>query len=124
MDQVDFGYVDKDGDTIYCNCFQKYIDARFTLERPEADWKKLVSKTETVFDFLVEEGNNRGFDVDEILEIPTSNGSTCFSVASCFSKKIIDYIIQRGIKVNSITTKMMVPAFKYPDLAIPMKFIF
>ena len=120
MDQVDFGYVDKDGWTIYIICFQIYIDARFDLKRPEAEWKNLVSKTETVFDFLVKEGNERGFDVDSILEIPTSTGETCFRIASQCSKKIMDYIIQRGIQVNTITTDMMVPVFEYPELAIPM----
>ena len=59
MEQVDFGYVGRDGNTIYRKCFQRYINARFALKVPEADWKKLVTKTETVFDFLVEEGNKR-----------------------------------------------------------------
>ena len=106
--------------TIYRQCFQRYIDARFTLNRPEAEWKKLVTKTETVFEFLVEEGNKRGFNVDLILEIPHSTGETCFNVASRCSKKITDYIIQRGIKVNSIKTDMLIPAFKYSELAVPM----
>ena len=90
------------------------------MKKPEAECKKLMSKTETVFDFLVEEGNKRGFDVDNILEIPSSSGSTCFSVASRYSKKISEYFIGRGIKVNSIRTNMMVPAFEYPDLAVSM----
>ena len=120
MEQVDFGYVGRGGFTIYRQCFQRYINTRFTLERPEGEWKKLVSKTETVFDFLIEEGNKRGFDVESILEIPTSEGSTCFNLASRCSKKIMQFIIGRGIKVNSIQTNMMVPAFIYPDLAFPM----
>ena len=108
MDQVDFGYIGRNGMTIYRSCFNTYINARFALKRPETEWKKLVSKTEQVFDFLVLEGNKRGFNVDNILEIPSSTGSTCFKVASDFSKKIIKYIIGREIKVNSITTNMMV----------------
>ena len=120
MNQVDFGYVGGNGFTIYSICFQPYIQARFVLEKPEAEWKKLLPKTETIFDFLVEEGNKRGFNVDNILEIPTSSGSTCFSIASQCSKKIMYYFIQREIKVNSITTEMAVPDFKYPDLAVPM----
>ena len=120
MDQVDFGYTGKSGSTIYKICFQRYIDARWTLKKQEAQWKKLVSKTETVFYFLVEEGNKRGFDVDSILEIPTSIGSTCFSNASDCSKRISNYFIQRGINVNSIKTTMFVPNFEYPDLAVPM----
>ena len=94
MDQVDFGYVGRRGLTIYRQCFQRYINDRWTLKKPEAEWRKLVSKTETVFDFLVEEGNKRGFNVDSILEIPTSNGDTCFIVASKCSKKIMDYMTQ------------------------------
>ena len=92
MDEVDFGYIGKNGITIYRRCFTPYLNARFVLERPEAEWKKLVTQTETVFDFLVEEGNKRGFNVDEILEIPSSDGSTCFLVASQCSKKILNYI--------------------------------
>ena len=102
MDQVDFGYVGRGGFTFYHQCFQIYTNARFTLRRPEAEWKRLISKTETVFGVLVDEGYKRGFDVEAILEIPTSTGDTCFSIASRCSKKIMDYITQRGIKVNNI----------------------
>ena len=120
MGEIDFGYVGTRGFTIYSRCFQKYIIARFISKRPESEWEKLVSKTETVFYFLVEEGNKRGFDVNSTLEIPTSDGSTCFGFASQCSSKIAEYIIGIGIKVNSIRTMMMVPDFKYPELAVPM----
>ena len=69
---------------------------------------------------MVEEGNKRGFNVDEILEIPTSTGGTCFAIASQCSKKIMKYIIRRGININYITTDMIVPFFKYPEFAVPM----
>ena len=90
------------------------------MKRPQAELKKLISKTEKVFYFLVKEGKKRGFNVDEILEIPTPVGQTCFQLASQCSKKIMKYIIGRGIKVNSIRTNMMVPDFEYPDLVVPM----
>ena len=102
MEQVDFGYLGRDGSTIYSSCFQRSLNARFILKRSEGEWKKLVTKTETVFDFLIEEGNRRVFNVDKLLEIPTSKGDTCFSIASRCSKKISEYLIGRGIKVNSI----------------------
>ena len=89
MDQVDFGYVGRNGLTIYRQCFQRYINARFTLNRPEAEWKKLVSKTETVFNFLIEEGNKRGYDVDSILEIPDSTGETCFTAVARLGCKLL-----------------------------------
>ena len=117
MEQVDFGYVGRDGDTIYTRCFQRYLNARFSLK---AEWKRLVTETERVFDFLIQEGKKRGFDVDSILEIPSSDGSTCFHIASQCSQKISNYFLQKRIKVNSIKTDMIVPAFKYPDMAVPM----
>ena len=120
MDRVDFGYVGKDGFTIYNNCFQRYINARFTLKRNKADWSFLVTKTETLFFLLIEKGKRFGFDVNAILEIPTSAGSTCFSTASQCSKEITSYIIERDIKVNSITPHMVNPAFDYPDFARKM----
>ena len=90
------------------------------MKIPESKWKKLVTKTETVFFyFLVKEGNKRGFDIGSILEIPDSTGETCFRIASQCSKKISEYLIRR-IQVNSIDTEMMTPAFKYPDLAVSM----
>ena len=120
MDRIDFGYIGKNGASIYISCFQPYAQARFVLKKSESEWKNLVAKTETVFHFLVEEGNKRGFDVDSILEIPTSTGSTCFNIASGCSKKISTYIIEREIKVNTITATMLVPPFIFPDLAVPM----
>ena len=120
MKQGDFGYVDKDGFTIYRRCFQKYITSRLTLKRPKSEWSKLVPETEAVFYFLVKQGIDNGCDVDSILEIPPSDGSTCFDVASGCSEKICNYIIARGIKVNSIRTTMKIPQFEYPSLIIQM----
>ena len=120
MKQVDFGYVDVDGFTIYTRCFQKYINSRFALKRPISEWSKLVTEIEAVFDFLVVQGLNNDCDVDLILEIPTSTGETCFDIASRCSKAICDFIIATGIKVNSINTDMMVPDFVYPSLSIQM----
>ena len=120
MREVDFGYVGNDGLTIYTNCFGKYLISRFRLKRPSSEWSKLVTETEAVFDFLVEQGINNGYDVDSILEIPDSTGETCFFFASKCSEKICNFIIERGIKVNSITTDMMIPNFEYPSLTIQM----
>ena len=120
MAQVDFGYVNKDGFTIYRMCFQKYLMARYVLQKPESEWKELVLKTEEVFDYLVAEGRKYRFDVDSILEIPISTGNTCFGIASVSSKKICEYIIGRGVKVNTIKTTMEIPCFEYPEFAIQM----
>ena len=120
MEQVDFDYVGRGGNTIYSTCFQPLMTARCDLRKPEADCLKLILATEELFDFLVNEGNKYGFNVDEILEIPDLTGSTCFLMALQLSKHISDYIIGREIKVNTITTHMVVPGFHYPDLTISM----
>ena len=106
MERVDFGYVGKDESTIYRACFNQYLTLRYTLGRPKSEWSKLVQQTETVFDFLVDQGINNGYDVDTILEIPDSAGGTCFSIASNGSEKICNFIIGREISVNSINTDM------------------
>ena len=59
MAQVDFGYVGQDGVTIYRQCFEQYIGARYTFKKPEAEWKELVTKTEEVFYYLVAEGKKQ-----------------------------------------------------------------
>ena len=120
MELVEFDYVGRAGCTIYSSCFQRYINARYVLERPEVDWSKLVVKTEAVFYYLVNEGHKYGFNVDSILEIPTSNGLTCFHIASQCSENISKFLITRGIKIHSISTNMIVPEFQYSDLAIQM----
>ena len=120
MDQVDFRYVGHGGHTIYKTGFDRYLHALFILKRSKDECSKLLSKTEKVFEYLVNKGTKYGFDVDSILEIPSLNGSTCFSTASKFSKKISFYIMNRDIKVNSIDTAMMVPDFSFPDLALQM----
>ena len=120
MERVDFDYVGRDGCTIYRTCFERYLNARMVQKRSKDDWSKLVVQTEEIFDFLIQQGNKNGFDVNSILEIPTSNGSTCFSVAVQFSHKISKYILGREIKVNCIRSSMMTPDFTYPDLTVQM----
>ena len=125
MENVDFDFVENiagntEEVTIYRRCFQKYLNARYSLKLPETQWSKLVPKTEAVFFYLVEQGIKNGYNVNSILELPDSSGITCFACASQCSRKICYEIIERGIKVNSITTLMMVPTFKYPDLTIQM----
>ena len=119
MDQVDFGYVGETSSTIYRMCFQGYTNAR-SLKIPLADMSSPVTKTEKIFFFLVDHGNNNGYNVDSILEIPDSGGGTCFQHASRCSPDIMLYIIRRGIKVNSISSNMLVPGFNCSDLSIEL----
>ena len=119
MKEVDFGYVGDSGCTIYRACFDKYLTARETKLSSDR-LVSLIMKTEEIFFFLVEQGNKNGYNVDAILEIPDNTGNACFPVASQCSFNICNYIIARNIKVNSITTYMMVPSFKSSKLTIQM----
>ena len=120
MEYVDFDYVGEGGFTIYRRCLQKYIRSRYTLQKPEAEWSKLVKETETVFYFLLEKGLENGFNVDLILEMPDSYGSTCFLIASDCSRRLSSYWVNRVIRLNSITTDMNIARFTYPELSIKM----
>ena len=119
MGQVDFHYVGALGMTIYRRCFTKYGNARGS-EKPTAELAKLVYRTERIFFFLVKQGFKNGYNIGSILEIPDSQGGTCFQAATTCSPKIMKFILERAIKVNTIKLDMQVPAFIYSDLTIQM----
>ena len=119
MAQVDFRYVGVLGMTIYNASFRKYGTAR-ALGKPTAELSKLIYKTERIFFFLVKQGIKNGYNIGSILEIPDSQGGTCFQAAATCSRKIMKFILERAIKVNSIQLDMQVPTFYYSDLTIQM----
>ena len=116
MSSVDFDYVEKNGCTIYRSCFSQYNKARSSDNIPTEEMYKIIEKTEAVFELLVEQGTKYGFNVDAILEMPDSSGQTCLHFAAVLSEKICNYIIERPIKVNTIT--MFMSTSFDPDLAI------
>jgi len=122
MDDIDFGFMDKNGFTIYRMCFERYVNARWTLKKPEKEWLKLVPKVEETFFWLVEQSQKilGILAVNEIIQRPSSDGGTCFLLATQCSPKISMFILYQDIKINSITTDMMIPSFKYPELAKQM----
>ena len=122
MDEIDFGFINKNKTTIYRQCFKRYLNARWTLKKPKEDWSKLVPKVEETFFWLMEQGQTKlGIEaVNEIIQRPDSTGSTCFSNASRCSPKIAKFILSQDIKINCISTVMMIPSFKYPGLAEQM----
>ena len=119
MEQVNFDFVGDDGFTIYRQCLEKYTRSRF-LKRPESECSKIITETENLFEILVAMGIKNGADVDSILERPDQRGETCLDIASRFSDKVYNNIINRGINMNSIRTDMMVRDFRTPELAIQM----
>ena len=119
MEQVNFGYVGDDGFTIYRQCLE-YARRRILLKKSESELSEIVTETETLFEILVAMAIKNGYDVDAILKNPDLRGETCYDIASRFSEKISNNILNRGIIVNSIRTDMMVRDFKNPKLAIQM----
>ena len=83
-------------------------------------YKALIPKIEALFDYCIQEGSKRGFDIDSVLEIPSVRGHTCFQIASSMSEKITKYILDRPIKINSIDMNLMIPEFKFADLSSQM----
>ena len=138
MKHVDFDYVGLDGLTIYRCCFEKFVRHlnileanvplnEIFLQKSREKWWTLkeeqttTQRLEEVFFFLVEQGNKNGYNLDAILEIPDSIGQTCLIVASKCSKKILNYLIERDIKVNCISILMLIPDLQYhPDLTVTM----
>ena len=119
MEQVNFGYVGHDGFTIYRQCLE-YTRSRILLKKTESELSEIVTQTETLFEILVAMAIKNGYNVDAILKKPDLRGETCFDIASRFSEKISNNIINRGINVNSIRTDMMVRDFRSPKLAVQM----
>ena len=122
MNEIDFGYIGIGGFTIYRNSFNKFIIARFVLKISESERSKLIPKVEETFFWLVGESQKRlGTEaVNKIIEIPSSSGSTCFEVATACSPKILKFILNQEIRINSIQTNMTIPWFQYPELAEQM----
>ena len=98
------------------------MDAKWILKKPKEEWSKLVPKVEDTFFWLVEQGQKKlGIEaVNELIQKPDSNGSTCFSIASRCSPKIAKFILSQDIKINSIRPDMVTPSFAYPELAEQM----
>ena len=92
LDEVDFGSIGEGGMTVFCLCFQRYLDTRVRLKRPKSDCVKLIDRTEEMFFFLIEQGSSRGYNTDDILEIPNKTGLTYFLMAANKSHKITKYI--------------------------------
>ena len=104
MKQIDFEYVNKVGRTIF---YAPYWNLGTSDEKL------------TVLKFLVTEGEKNGFDVNSILEKPNIWGETCLTDYNDY-KTIFKYLLDRGIKLNSIGPTLRTMKFKYPDLAVQM----
>ena len=104
MKQVDFNYVNKQGRSIYLA--HAFYGAGGSDEKLE------------VLKFLIKEGEKNGFDVNAILEKANKTGYTCFYRYD--DENIKKYLLDRGMKINSITTTMTISSFEFPDLAVQM----
>ena len=80
MDDIDLGFINKNGATICRICFDRYLNARWTLKKPNEEWSKLVPQVEETFFWVVEQGQKRlGIEgVNQIIQRPSSTGDTCF----------------------------------------------
>ena len=104
MKEVDFEYVNENGWSIYLK--HAAFGAGGSDEKLE------------VLKFLVNEGEKKRVNVNAILEKADQTGWTCFW--RYHDENIKKYLLDKGIKVNSITTNMRIPYFNFPDLAVQM----
>ena len=89
---------------------------------PNKIWSHLVSSIEKRFEYLIAECEKK---IDEetlnsILEIPTSSGCNCFRDATKFSEKITNFLLKRGLSINSISLYNEVAYFEFPQHAAEM----
>ena len=119
MDQVNFDYVGDDGFTIFRQCLE-YARSRFVLKKSQSEWSTIITETESLFDTLVARAIKNEYDINTILQKPDLRGETCYDIASRFSDKICNNILNRGVNVNSIRTDLMVRDFRSPKLAVQM----
>ena len=117
---MDWKYVDKYGCNLFFTSFQPII--RFGEKRPNKIWLHLVPAIEERFEYLIAECEKK---IDEetlnsILEIPVRSGCNCFRDATKFSEKITNFLLKRGLSINSINLYNEVAYFKFPQLAAEM----
>ena len=115
---MDWKYV-KFGCNLFFISFQPII--RFG-DVPNKIWSHLVSSIEERFEYLIAECEKK---IDEetlnsILEIPTSSGCNCFRDATKFSEKITNFLLKRGLSINSISLYNEVAYFEFPQHAAEM----
>ena len=116
MTKIDFGYRNgENGFTIYKQCF-----ASLKKKSKSSILSSQQNALEEVIIYLITTGEQNGFDVNAILEVPCLSGSTCFADASVLSEKITQVMLKRRIQVNSIDASMVTPSFKYSNLALEM----
>ena len=125
MRNVDLEYVDgKSGCNLFFTSFQPILLP--TLCNPtkenESVWLPLVPQIEKRFFYLIAECKKRIDDksLDKILETPTLMGATCFTAASMFSEKIMNFILQRQISMNAIKLNNDVVWFKFPQHTVDL----
>ena len=89
---------------------------------PNKIWLHLVPAIEERFEYLIAECEKK---IDEetlnsILEIPVRSGCNCFRDATKFSEKITNFLLKRGLSINSINLDNEVAHFKFPKHAAEM----
>ena len=80
----------------------------------------ILKETEDMFFYLVEKSREINLNINAIIQKPDIVGTTCFDIASCFSKRIAEYILGSDIEVHTIRQDMTTPSFRFKELATTM----
>ena len=123
MKKVNFEYATEEtGCNLFFTSFQPIIRLKPTSKN-ESKWLPLVPQIEKRFEYLIAESTKRIDDktLDTILETPSSMGWTCLLAASMISsEKIMDFILQRQIPINSIELNNELVYFNLPQYTVEL----
>ena len=121
MGEIDFEFIDENGWTIYRACFGRYANAISTSSNRRKISKLVRGVEENFFSMVTESKKKLSIeDVNNLIQKPSLSGDTCFLLATQCSPKIAKFILSQNIKINCITTDMVIPSFEYPELAEEM----
>ena len=72
----------------------------------------LFSEIEATVEYLIRLGDQYNLNMDKILNHKAKDGVTLFGVATYYSEKVANILIQRNVKVNTVDDMFMIPTFR------------
>ena len=85
---------------------------RYNLTTGRDPVGEMLSEIEDSIFYLIDLAERHNLDVAGILNHTAKNGDTLFTQASFLSKRVCRYLLEKGVKVNSIDNLFRTPGFK------------
>ena len=78
----------------------------------------MMREIEDSFFFLIQYAESNSLDMKTILNATSKSGITLFFLASCYSERIGNYLLDHGVNVNSVDSAFQTPIFKVRQVRI------